>query len=312
MIISLLCVFMGLALLMGGGECLVRGSVAIADRLGLSKALIGATFVGFGTSMPEFVASFGAAARNEDAIAFGNVIGSDTVNLLLILGASALIYPLRVPKGRLGLDFLFVMLASLICLLIIYLTALPLALAAILLFIFVGYMTQLFYSDPGNLAAEVTLHSLSIPKALIFSIFGIMLLIAGAEALIYGASAIARQLSVPEAIIGITIVGIGTSAPELFASIIASVKKENAIAFGNIIGSNIFNVFAVLGITGLIYPLNAITGFSMIDGYILIGATLLMFGFALTRERISRLEGGLMVAAYILYLIGLVYRAGLT
>jgi len=309
MFLSIVFVLIGLGLLMGGGEFLVRGSVAIADRMGLSKALIGATFVGFGTSMPEFVASFGAAAIGEDAIALGNVIGSDTVNLLLILGVCSLIYPMAAPRGRLGLDFFFVMLASLICLLIIYLGGLPVWMAGILMVIFIVYMVQLFRSDKGGFESEVSVVAHSVPVALILSIFGIGLLIAGAELLIRGASGIATFYNVPEAIIGITIVGVGTSAPELFASIMASFKKENAIAFGNIIGSNIFNVFAVLGITGLFFPLTDLGGFSIWDGVVLVAATIAMFAFAATRRRISRLEGGLMVAAYIAYLIWLVMRA---
>tara|TARA_R110002020_G_scaffold45645_3_gene130439 strand:+ start:479 stop:1414 length:936 start_codon:yes stop_codon:yes gene_type:complete len=309
MFLSIVFVLIGLGLLMGGGEFLVRGSVAIADRMGLSKALIGATFVGFGTSMPEFVASFGAAAIGEDAIALGNVIGSDTVNLLLILGVCSLIYPMAAPRGRLGLDFFFVMLASLICLLIIYLGGLPVWMAGILMVIFIVYMVQLFRSDKGGFESEVSVVAHSVPVALILSIFGIGLLIAGAELLIRGASGIATFYNVPEAIIGITIVGVGTSAPELFASIMASFKKENAIAFGNIIGSNIFNVFAVLGITGLFFPLTDLGGFSIWDGVVLVAATIAMFAFAATRRRISRWEGGLMVAAYIAYLVWLVMRA---
>ena len=309
MFLSIVFVLIGLGLLMGGGEFLVRGSVAIADRMGLSKALIGATFVGFGTSMPEFVASFGAAAIGEDDIALGNVIGSDTVNLLLILGVCSLIYPMAAPRGRLGLDFFFVMLASLICLLIVYIGGLPVWMAGILLVIFIVYMVQLFRSDKGGFESEVTVVAHSIPVALILSAFGIGLLIAGAELLIKGASGIAVFYNVPEAIIGITIVGVGTSAPELFASIVASFKKENAIAFGNIIGSNIFNVFAVLGITGLFFPLTDLGGFSIWDGVVLVAATIAMFAFAATRQRISRVEGGLMVAAYLVYLVWLVIRA---
>jgi cation:H+ antiporter len=309
MALSFVFVFIGLLLLMGGGDILVRGSVALANKFGLSKALIGATFVAFGTSMPEFVASFGAAARGEDAIAFGNVIGSDTVNLLLILGLCTLIHPIPVPRDRLWFDFFFVMLASLICLFIIVAGGLPLWLASALIAIFILYMAQLFRSDPGGLAADVEIQSFSSPLALALSLIGIVLLIIGAELLIKGATGIATVFGVPEAIIGITIVGVGTSAPELFASVMASFKKENAIAFGNIIGSNIFNVFAVLGITGLVFPLDNVTGFSIWDGYVLVVATLAMFFFALTRKRISRIEGTLLTGSYIAYLAWLVLRA---
>lgn len=296
-------------MLVGGGECLIRGSVAMAIKARMSKAMIGATLVGFGTSMPEFVASFGAAARGEDGIALGNVIGSDTVNLLLILGACSLVYPVAAPRGRLRLDFAFVMAASLVCLLILYLGFLPRWLAGGLLAVFVIYMAQLFRSDPGALESDVAVPSLTLPKAAIFVAVGIGFLVLGAEFLIRGASNIASLLGVPEAIIGITIVGVGTSAPELSASLVASFRKENAIAFGNIIGSNIFNVFAVLGITGLAFPIDQLSGFSLWDGYILCAATLAMFAFAATRTRISRFEGALLVMAYLGYLGWLVIRA---
>ncbi len=309
MIINFVLVLLGLGLLMAGGEALIRGSVAIANRAGMSRAMIGATLVGFGTSMPEFVASFGAAALNQDGIALGNVIGSDIVNLLLILGACSLVYPMITPRDRLGLDFAFVMLASLACLLIIQLGYLPRGLAGALLALFVIYMVQLFRADPGAMAEDVPLSSISIAAACVFSIIGIGFLIGGAEVLIRGASGIARTLGVSEAIIGITIVGIGTSAPELSASLVASFKKENAIAFGNIIGSNIFNVFAVLGITGLVFDIDDLAGFSKADGYVLVIATIAMFAFAATRQRIARPEGAALCLAYLAYLIWLIMRA---
>lgn len=308
MIIDILWILLGFLLLVGGGELIVRGSVAIANKMGLSKALIGATFVGFGTSLPEFVASFGAAAKGEDAIALGNVVGSDIANLLLILGVSAFIFPLVVPRNRLGLDFFFVMLASVTCFFIIYFGVLPIWLGLVLFAVFIVYMTQLFTSDKNELEGDVVIQNLAMPTALFLSLIGIALLVFGADFLIKGSTAIASDFGVSEAIIGITIVGVGTSAPELFASIMASFKKENAIAFGNIIGSNIFNVFAVLGITGIVYPLKDLGGFTLWDGAILIAATLFMFLFAFTRKRISRLEGFVLICAYIGYLAYLILR----
>lgn len=309
MLLDFSLILLGLVLLTGGGEAIVRGSVSVADRFGMSKALIGATLVGFGTSLPEFVATFGAAAKGSDGIAFGNVIGSDIVNLLLILGLCSLIYPMVTPKEGLKRDFIFVMLASLACLLAIFLGGISQIFAAALFALFIIYMVSVFRADKESLEEDIPEARYSLPIAAVLVAIGIALLVGGAEVLIKGAVGVATSFGVSEAIIGITIVGVGTSAPELAASLVASVKKENAIAFGNIIGSNIFNVFAVLGITGLVFPITVGSNFSIIDGFVLVAATIAMFGFAITKGKISRIEGAILTLAYISYLVWLIIRA---
>ena len=309
MILDFAFILLGLILLVGGGEAIVRGSVSVADRFGMSKALIGATLVGFGTSLPEFVATFGAAAQDADGIAFGNVLGSDIVNLLLILGLCSLIYPLVAPKDGLKRDFFFVMIASLACLIAIMLGGISQIFAAILCLLFLIYMSVVFRSEKESLEGEFPNARYSLWIAAILVLIGIALLVGGADVLIKGAVGVATAFGVSEAVIGITIIGLGTSAPELAASLVASVKKENSIAFGNIVGSNIFNVFAVLGITGLIFPITVSSNFSIIDGSVLVAATALMFGFALTKGKVSRLEGAALTAAYIGYLLWLIIRA---
>ena len=309
MILDFAFILLGLILLVGGGEAIVRGSVSVADRYGMSKALIGATLVGFGTSLPEFVATFGAAAQGADGIAFGNVLGSDIVNLLLILGLCSLIYPLVGPKDGLKRDFFFVMTASLACLIAIMMGGISKIFAAILCLLFLTYMSVVFRSERESLEGDIPNARYPLWIAAILVLMGIALLVGGADVLIKGAVGVATAFGVSEAIIGITIVGVGTSAPELAASLVASVKKENSIAFGNIVGSNIFNVFAVLGITGLIFPITVSSNFSIIDGSVLVAATALMFGFALTKGKVSRLEGAALTAAYIAYLLWLIIRA---
>ena len=309
MILDFAFILLGLILLVGGGEAIVRGSVSVADRYGMSKALIGATLVGFGTSLPEFVATFGAAAQGADGIAFGNVLGSDIVNLLLILGLCSLIYPLVAPKDGLKRDFFFVMTASLACLIAIMMGGISKIFAAILCLLFLTYMSVVFRSERESLEGDIPNARYPLWIAAILVLMGIALLVGGADVLIKGAVGVATAFGVSEAIIGITIVGVGTSAPELAASLVASVKKENSIAFGNIVGSNIFNVFAVLGITGLIFPITVSSNFSIIDGSVLVAATALMFGFALTKGKVSRLEGAALTAAYIAYLLWLIIRA---
>ncbi len=311
---SVVLILLGLALLVGGGEILVRGSVALATRLGMSKALIGVTLIGFGTSMPEFVATFGAAAKSSPDIAFGNVLGSNISNILMILGAATLIAPIATRMHGLARDAIFVSFGSIAALYWIYTGGIPQVGAFVLIAAFTLYMFLTIRADMADAIDDSEMDDVKAPQSvllsLLFAVGGIVLLMAGAESLIRGASSIARGLGVSEAIIGITIVGIGTSLPEATASIIASLKKENALAFANIVGSNIFNGLGILGVTAAVYPLRfGAGGFSLIDGVVLCLATAAMFGFALTHKKIMRWEGAVLLLAYAAYLGWLILRA---
>lgn len=311
---SILFVLIGLTLLVIGGEILVKGSVALATRLGMSKALIGVTLIGFGTSMPEFVATFGAAAKGSPDIAFGNVMGSNISNILMILGAATLISPIVTRMQGLARDALFVSFGSLAALYWIYVGGISQIAGAILIVAFALYMTLTIRADlkadPETSAVGDTLKPISVPLSLIYAIGGIVVLVLGAEALIRGASDIARGFGVSEAIIGITIVGIGTSLPEAVAAIIASLKGENELAFANIIGSNIFNGLGILGVTAAVYPMQfTVGGFTLLDGVILCAATAAMFIMASTQKKIVRWEGAVLLFAYVSYLFWLVLRA---
>ncbi|WP_409433336.1 calcium/sodium antiporter [Litorimonas sp. RW-G-Af-16] len=315
---SWLLIAVGLALLVAGGEALIRGSVSIASKLGMSKALIGVTLIGFGTSMPEFVATFGAAAKGSPDIAFGNVLGSNIANILMILGVSTLIHPIATRMHGLWRDALFVSLSAAASVYWIYSGGITFWGAAWLLAAFATYM---FFTIRADIADEIATadditalpKERALPLSLLFAIGGIAALVLGAEALIRGASDIALGMGVSEAMVGITIVGIGTSLPEATASIIASLKRENEIAFANIVGSNIFNGLGILGITGLFHTLTfspaSAGGFTLLDAAILCTATFFMFFFAVTHKRIMRWEGALLLLAYGGYLGWLVTRA---
>lgn len=311
---SILLVLVGLTLLVIGGDILVKGAVALATRLGMSKALIGVTLIGFGTSMPEFVATFGAAAKGSPDIAFGNVMGSNISNILMILGAAALISPIVTRMHGLARDAIFVSVGSLAALYWIYIGGIPVWGGLCLVAAFALYMVLTIRADVEDAIDENAIDDiakpLSLPLSLVFAIGGIIVLVLGAEALIRGASDIARGFGVSEAIIGITIVGIGTSLPEGVAAIIASLKGENDLAFANIIGSNIFNGLGILGVTALFHPMqfNA-GGFSIWDGGVLVAATAAMFIFALTHKKVMRWEGAVLLLAYAAYLVWLVLRA---
>lgn len=295
-------VIAGLVLLVGGGDLLVRNAVGLAERFGLSRMFIGTVVLGFGTSLPEFVASFAGAARGADAIAFGNVLGSNVANILMILGLSALIHPLRVSREGLWRDAAFVMLGSAGVLLCILAGALPRGGAAALLGLFALYMWLAVRgsgeSGPSGDAGARARLSVTV----LLSLVAIAALVAGAELLIRGGTGLARGWGVSEALIGILIVGVGTSLPEATTSIIASLQRENALAFANVVGSNVFNALAILGGTALVFPLDIGRGFSLADGLVLLGASGAMFALALTRGRISRAEGAALVLTYGAYL----------
>lgn len=265
--------------------------------------------------MPEFVATFGAALKGADDIAFGNVLGSNIANILMILGACALILPIATSLRELRRDVGFVLLSSLGCLLWIVLGGIPTAGAAVLVAAFLAYMFLTIRADlalPAE-AQDASVASRSVLLDALFIVAGIALLVGGAESLIRGASSIARGFGVSEALIGITVVGIGTSLPEATASILSSLKRENQLAFANIVGSNIFNGLAILGVTGLAFPLSfdvGAAGFTLGDGIVLVAATVLMFAFALTHREVKRWEGALMLMGYAAYVAWLISRVG--
>ena len=249
---DLILVIGGIALLVAGGEMLIRGSVGIAERFGLSRALIGVLLLGFGTSVPEFVATFGAAAKGADDIAFGNVLGSNIANILMILGVSALILPIATQTSEMRRDIAFVMASSVGCCAWILLGGIPVLGAGALVLGFAAYLILSIRADI-RLPAEprdTTKILKPFPVDMMFVFAGVTLLVIGADGLIRGASAIARGYGVSEALIGITIVGIGTSLPEATASILASLKRENQLAFANIIGSNIFKAWRFSALPG--------------------------------------------------------------
>ena len=300
---SYLFIALGLILLVVGGEGLVRGGVGVAQRLGLSKAFIGTVLLGFGTSMPEFVATFSAAAQEADGIAFGNVVGSNVANILMILGLSAVIFPLALPKRGVWRDAAFVMASSLGILLWISLDGLPRWGGFVLVGLFALYMVLAFRDSGEDVANGVERgEHPALAKSLLFAGGGIAVLVGGAQLLITGASEVARGLGVSEAVIGITIVGVGTSLPEAVSSVIASFKRENELAFANIIGSNVFNGLAILGVSAAAFPLDFGGGFGAVDGWVLLVATVAMFAFAATRNVLSRAEGVVFVVAYVAYL----------
>lgn len=293
----------GVALLYLGGELLVRGAVKLARRLGLSSLVIGLTVVAFGTSSPELAATLAASLGGSPAVALGNVVGSNLANLGLILGASALVLPLaaggRIVRREVPL---MVLVATLL---------LPLGFdgtygrfeGLFLLALLALYVALLLrQAEAPEVVEEYRSRYGRDHRPLWRSVaavaLGIGALIAGARLLIAGAVALARGFGVPEAVIGLTLVAVGTSLPELASCLVAAARRESNIVLGNLIGSSVFNVLGILGVTALVRPLDLPFAAIRLDFWVMIAFSLAIAPLLLTGWRLSRLEGAVLLAAY--------------
>ena len=304
-------ILFGLFLLVLGGELLVRGAVSSARTLGVSPLLIGLTLVGFGTSTPELVTSVTAALAGSPGIAVGNVVGSNIANILLILGVAALIFPLTVDIKGFKRDAIMLIATSLVCLAVVLhghigqLVGICFIVALIAYIVYV-YRVEKRAPDEAALVAEhVAADARPGPKqvllALGMALIGIAITIFGARFLVDGAVAMAKGFGISDTIIGLTIVAVGTSMPELVTSVMAAVRKHADVAYGNIIGSNIFNVLFILGTTALIKPIDIPAQIAAVDIWVMLLATALLVFFARSGFTLKRWEGGVFVAVYIAY-----------
>ncbi|MFH2137275.1 MAG: calcium/sodium antiporter [Candidatus Omnitrophota bacterium] len=308
---------LGFILLIKGADILVTGSSALAKRIGVSDLVIGLTIVAFGTSTPELLVNIFSSTQGNTEIAIGNVIGSNLFNILLILGVSALIYPLAVTKGTVRKEIPFSLLAVAVLGFlsndILFDQAEHSALTRIDGFVFLSFFAIFLYYIASISKIEKGQQSqgedVNFFKALGMVLGGFIALIFGGKIVVDGAVKIASQLGVSQSLIGLTIVAAGTSLPELATSAVAAYRKNADIAVGNIVGSNIFNIFFVLGISAVIKPLPIAESVNS-DIFVLIGSTMLLFLFMFTGKRrmIDRWEGGLFVLFYIIYLVFLIKK----
>lgn len=300
---------LGLALLVAGGEGFVRGAVAIARRLGLSPLLIGLTLVGFGTSLPELVTSVQAALDGAPGIAVGNVVGSNTANILLILGLTALIYPVVVDKAVLRRDGMVLAASALAGLAIVLYGTLGRMQGALLVLMLIAYVIFSYLVDrksqvSASMAEEVeaTGGHQSVALSALYVVAGLALTLFGAQLVVAGAIEIATLLGISETIIGLTVVAVGTSLPELITSVVAAVRRHTDLALGNIIGSNIFNVLFILGVTALVQPIPVPQEIARLDIWVMLAATALLILFAYSGRQIVRWEGIALLVAYAGYI----------
>lgn len=309
----------GLVLLTIGAESLIRGATALARQFGVSELLIGLTLVGFGTSTPELVSSVQAALAGSPGVAVGNVVGSNIVNILFILGISAAIAPFAVDQKSFRRDG-FVCLTATLAAIGVSMTGefgriAGLAfLAAISLYIFYAFNSERRHPESPLTEQHIAgAAKMQGPKIVwldvVLALGGLALLVIGARFLVTGSINIAGSLGVSETIIGLTIVAVGTSLPELVTSAMAAFRGKSGLALGNVVGSNIYNLFGILGLTAVIHPVAAPAEIVAFDNWVMLGATLLMMLFVMTNSRLSRAEGALLCVAYAIYVGWLIANA---
>lgn len=317
-LLSILAIIAGFGLLVWAAERFVHGASAIAKNLGVPPLIIGLTIVGIGTSAPEILISIIAAYQGNPALAVGNALGSNITNIALVLGITAMVMPLTVKSETLRREYPIMFIIMLVALILIIdehlgrLDGLILISGLFAMMLWMVVQGKKAKRDPMETEFEQEIPKISTQKALLWLLIGFILLIISSRGLVWGSINIAKAAGISDLVIGLTIVAVGTSLPELAASIASALKKEHDIAIGNILGSNMFNLLAVLGIPGLVRP-------SMIDSAILsrdfpfmIGLSIALFVMAYGFKgegRVTRIEGGLLVGGYISYMLVLYYTA---
>lgn len=307
---NIIYIVFGILMVLWGAGKLTDGATSIAAKMKIPPMIIGLTVVAMGTSMPEFFVSFVSALKGTSDLAVGNVVGSNIFNTMLIVGTTALVTPMVIAKSTVKKDIPFAVLASAMLL--------PMAIdgsisridAVVLFAVFIAFMLYTVRSakkekDSGN---EDEVKEMPVWRAVAFLVLGLACLIVGSNLFVDGATTVASLLGVSEAVIGLTVVAGGTSLPELATSVVAARKGQCAIAMGNVIGSNVFNILMILGITGMIHPMSII-GITRLDLTVMQLSIILLWIFSFTKYTVARWEGGLLVALFLAYMTWLVMHA---
>ena len=296
---------LGFALLVAGGDALVRGAVSVAARFGVSPLLIGLTLVGFGTSTPELVTSLQAAWNGYPGIAVGNVVGSNIANILLILGVAAIIMPVAVEPVAFRRDGGTLVVATVLAIAVIMFGSLERWMGGALFFALVAYMWVAYRTDRAAVASECVSDRAgalgSIWVALALAIGGIVVTILGAQLTVDAAVTLALFWGMSETVVGLTIVAVGTSLPELVTSVMAALRRESGLAVGNVIGSNIYNILGILGVTGIVQPIPIPEQIAELDVWVMAASTLALVVAVVVWKRIDRGMGIVFVGGYVAY-----------
>ena len=308
--LSLLFLILGFLLLYFGGEFLVKGSVGFSQKFNISKLVAGITIVSFATSSPELFVSLEAIINESSDIVFGNIIGSNIANIALVLGCIALFFNIRISEKTLKIDYPFLFFATISVGYILYfLGAITFFTGLILLIILSAYLFYIITSSRKEIKEEISdaksEENTSYIRCFIYLIVGVIMLKYGADFLVSSAIEIASLLNIEEIVIAVTVIAIGTSVPELATSIVAALKKEVDLAVGNIVGSNIFNLLAVLGVTAIYKDLDIMNDKILSSDYFLMIVVTIIFGiiiYAFGKGKINRLKGGVLLLIYFSYI----------
>lgn len=314
MILNVLFILVGIVLVLWGADRLTDGAVAVAEKIKMPQIVIGLTIVAMGTSMPEFCVSLVSALKGTTDLAVGNIVGSNIFNTLLIVGVSAWVAPMTILKSTVRKDIPFALFASVVLLIMCLDGNISRLDAGILFVLFLVFMYVTLKGaktkDDDTTAKTDSIEDNKKPMAtwlsIVWIIVGLACLIGGSNLFVEGATKVAEHIGVSEAVIGLTIVAGGTSLPELATSVVSARKGNSGIAIGNVLGSNVFNILAILGVTGVITPMH-LQGITMLDLSMMVFSTLLVWLFSFTKYKIVRWEGIVLTIVFIGYMVVLCY-----
>lgn len=306
MLLNIVLIIVGIAFVLWGADRLTDGAVAVAQRMGVPQIVIGLTIVAFGTSMPEFCSSLVSALNHQPGMAVGNVVGSNIFNSLLIVGVAALVAPISILPSTVKKDIPFALVSSVLLVLLCGFDGKIQWYDAVIMLVFfaVFMVITLHEAKSGEIKEETTAEKKPMSKlmSIVWIVVGLACLIGGSTVFVNAASKFAAELGVDPAVIGLTIVAMGTSLPELATSVVSATKGNSGIAIGNVLGSNVFNILFILGVTGVISPLD-IKGITTLDLSVMVIAMILLWLFSFTKLKISSWEGAVLTLVFIGYMV---------
>lgn len=308
MLIDIICILFGIYIVLRGADYLTDGAVAVAQRLKMPDLVIGLTIVALGTSMPEFFVSVTSAFKGTTDLAVANVVGSNIFNVLLIAGVAAAVAPMTISKGTVKRDIPVAVGASLILLVFGIYGVINRWTGLLFIVLLVAYTWFAIKTASPDDESGVEQKRYSVWRTVASLVGGLVMLVVGSEVFVSGATSVAGQLGVSDAVIGLTVVAGGTSLPELATSVVAARKGQSAIAMGNVIGSCVYNILLIVGVTGLISPM-VIEGITSVDFGVMMLSIVMLWFFSYTKYKVERWEGLVMVAVFLVYISYLVYNA---
>ena len=318
MLLNILLIVAGIIMVLKGADVLTKGGADLARRMNVPELVVGLTIVAAGTSAPELFVSLVSALKGTPDLAVGNVVGSNIINTLVIVGVTALVAPMAISRQTVNKDMPFSVVAALLLMAVSLDSFQSVSLAGNVIgrldgvLLLLGFAAFMFYTfrearkGKADASAE-SVKPLSIPMCLVLMVLGLAMLVAGSELFVRYASALAAALGVSESVIGLTIVAGGTSLPELATSVVAARKGQSAMAIGNVIGSNVFNILLILGLTATVCPMQ-IGGITIVDMSMMVASVLLLWLFSYTKLTVARWEGAVLTIVYFAYLGWLLYN----